>query len=84
MATGLIKRLTPQMRLVWHAASLTVGVGIAAFLHNEGYSLAEATLVQFICAVVAFFLLSLLLRLFVQQAADPQELLRHFFLRRRR
>jgi len=84
MARPTIKPLTTTMHTAWVSASLTASVGIAAFLHFAGYSLADASLGQFLIVVGAFALLSFLLRLFFQQADTPEDLVRNFRFRRRR
>jgi hypothetical protein len=81
--SALFKPLNAKMRLMFNVAALVATAGFTWFLNSRGViggSLSwPATLVWL--GLVAFLVIGL--RLFIQQAETPEELLRVFFRRRR-
>lgn len=81
------KFLTPlstEMRIAWYSACVSCAIFALVLLYRAGYTLDQASPAQLVFAAFCSFVVAICLRLFFQQATTKEELVNHYFFRRKR
>ncbi|MFA9273835.1 MAG: hypothetical protein ACEQSE_03085 [Candidatus Aquirickettsiella gammari] len=84
MFRKILKPLSTEMRIAWYSACVCCIVFAIVLLYRAGFTVDQASPALLMFAAVCSFVAALCLRLFFQQATTKEELVNHYFFRRKR